>query len=62
MVTNTAALAAVTDGPDGILAGLGPGKLYVDMSTVSPEASRALAERVAERGRAACSTRRSRAA
>ena len=38
------------DGPDGILAGLGPGKVYVDMSTVSPAASRALAERVAETG------------
>jgi 3-hydroxyisobutyrate dehydrogenase-like beta-hydroxyacid dehydrogenase len=49
MVTNTGALAAVTEGPDGILAGLGPGKVYVDMSTVSPAASRALAERVAER-------------
>ena len=50
MVTNTGALAAVCEGPDGILAGLGPGKVYVDMSTVSPAASRALAERVAERG------------
>jgi 3-hydroxyisobutyrate dehydrogenase-like beta-hydroxyacid dehydrogenase len=52
MVTNTAALAAVTEGPDGILSGLGPGKVYVDMSTVSPGASRALAERVAGRGAA----------
>jgi 3-hydroxyisobutyrate dehydrogenase-like beta-hydroxyacid dehydrogenase len=50
MVTNTQALAAVTEGPDGVLAGLGPGKVYVEMSTVSPAASRALAERVAERG------------
>ena len=41
MVTNVAALAAVTEGPDGILAGLSPGKLYVEMSTVTPEASRA---------------------
>jgi 3-hydroxyisobutyrate dehydrogenase-like beta-hydroxyacid dehydrogenase len=46
MVTNTAAVQAVTDGPDGILAGLGPGKVYVDMSTASPENSRTLAERV----------------
>jgi 3-hydroxyisobutyrate dehydrogenase and related beta-hydroxyacid dehydrogenases len=37
---------AVTEGPDGILAGLAPGKVYVDMSTASPENSRALAERV----------------
>jgi 3-hydroxyisobutyrate dehydrogenase-like beta-hydroxyacid dehydrogenase len=50
MVTNTAALRAVVDGPDGVLAGLGPGKLYVDMSTVSPAESRDLAGRVAERG------------
>src|SRR5664279_502243 len=35
MVMDTAALAAVTQGPDGIVAGLGPGKIYVDMSTVS---------------------------
>jgi 3-hydroxyisobutyrate dehydrogenase-like beta-hydroxyacid dehydrogenase len=46
MVTDVAALAAVTDGPDGVLAGLGTGKIYVDMSSVSPSASRALAERV----------------
>jgi 3-hydroxyisobutyrate dehydrogenase-like beta-hydroxyacid dehydrogenase len=50
MVTNTAAVKAVTDGPDGILAGLAPGKVYVDMSTASPENSRALAARVAELG------------
>ena len=47
MVTNTAALAAVTQGPDGLLAGLGPGKVYVDMSTVSPAYSRELACQVA---------------
>lgn len=50
MVTNAAALEAVTEGPDGILAGLGPGKVYVDMTTGTPEASRALADRVAELG------------
>jgi 3-hydroxyisobutyrate dehydrogenase-like beta-hydroxyacid dehydrogenase len=50
MVTDTAALHAVTGGPDGILAGLGPGKIYVDMSTLSPAASRALAAQAAERG------------
>jgi 3-hydroxyisobutyrate dehydrogenase-like beta-hydroxyacid dehydrogenase len=50
MVTDTSALHAVTEGPEGLLAGLGPGKIYVDMSTVSPAASRALAARVAERG------------
>src|SRR6202165_1272031 len=50
MVTNAAALAAVTDGPDGLLAGIGPGKFQIDMSTVSPEASRALAAKVREKG------------
>lgn len=50
MVTNTAALKAVTEGPDGILAGLGSGKIYVDMSTVSPAASRDLAARVSAKG------------
>ncbi len=50
MVTNTAALEAVTLGPDGILAGLRPGRVYVDMSTVSPTKSRSLAQQVAERG------------
>ena len=50
MVTNAAALAAVTDGPDGLLAGLSAGKYHIDMSTVSPEVSRALAARVRENG------------
>jgi 3-hydroxyisobutyrate dehydrogenase-like beta-hydroxyacid dehydrogenase len=50
MVTNTAALDAVTDGAEGILAGLSPGKIYIDMSTVSPAASRALAARVKSKG------------
>jgi 3-hydroxyisobutyrate dehydrogenase-like beta-hydroxyacid dehydrogenase len=48
MVTNTAAVQAVTEGPDGILAGLSRGKVYVDMSTASPDNSRAIAARVAE--------------
>jgi 3-hydroxyisobutyrate dehydrogenase-like beta-hydroxyacid dehydrogenase len=48
MVTNTAAVRAVTEGPDGILAGLGPGKTYIDMSTASPGNTRVLAERIAE--------------
>ena len=52
MVTNTKALKAITEGPDGILAALGPGKVYVDMTTGSPGESRALAERVAATGAA----------
>jgi 3-hydroxyisobutyrate dehydrogenase-like beta-hydroxyacid dehydrogenase len=50
MVTDTAAVHAVTGGSKGIVAGLGPGKLYIDMSTISPAASRALAEQVTEMG------------
>jgi 3-hydroxyisobutyrate dehydrogenase-like beta-hydroxyacid dehydrogenase len=50
MVTDDAALAAITRGPDGILAGLRPGTLYVEMSTVSPQASRELAARVRSAG------------
>jgi 3-hydroxyisobutyrate dehydrogenase-like beta-hydroxyacid dehydrogenase len=50
MVTDPAALEAVTEGPDGILAGLRPGAVLIDMSTVSPQASRALAEKVARAG------------
>ncbi len=50
MVTNTAALHAIALGEEGILAGLSAGKVYVDMSTVSPQASRELAQQVAARG------------
>jgi 3-hydroxyisobutyrate dehydrogenase-like beta-hydroxyacid dehydrogenase len=46
MVTNTEALKAVALGPAGLLAGLGPGKIYIDMSTVSPAASREIAAQV----------------
>ena len=37
---------------DGILAGIGEGKVWVDMSTVSPQVSRRVAEQVRERGAA----------
>ena len=50
MVTNSAAIHSITEGPDGALAGLGPGKLLIDMSTISPEASRALAAKVRAKG------------
>jgi 3-hydroxyisobutyrate dehydrogenase-like beta-hydroxyacid dehydrogenase len=50
MVTNTTALQAVTTGDNGILAGLVPGKVLVDMSTVSPDASRELAAKVRAKG------------
>ena len=50
MVTNASAIHSITEGPDGILAGLGPGKILIDMSTVSPAVSRALAAKVREKG------------
>lgn len=50
MVSNTAALQAVMDGPHGVLSGLRPGRIVVDMSTVSPLASRAVAARVEAQG------------
>jgi 3-hydroxyisobutyrate dehydrogenase-like beta-hydroxyacid dehydrogenase len=50
MVTNSAAIHSITEGPDGALAGLGPGKVLIDMSTISPEASRELAAKVRAKG------------
>ena len=50
MVTNSAALGAIVDGPDGMLAGLSAGKVLVDISTVSPAFSRSVAARVREKG------------
>jgi 3-hydroxyisobutyrate dehydrogenase-like beta-hydroxyacid dehydrogenase len=49
-VTDTAALDAITAGPDGILAGLRPGSVWVDTSIVSPARSREIAGLVRERG------------
>jgi 3-hydroxyisobutyrate dehydrogenase len=49
---NDAILESVAAGPDGILAGLSEPKIWVDMSTVSPRASRELAERVRAAGAA----------
>lgn len=50
MVTNSAAVQEVFDGPDGILAGAKAGKLFIDMSTVSPAVSRKLADAVRAKG------------
>jgi 3-hydroxyisobutyrate dehydrogenase-like beta-hydroxyacid dehydrogenase len=50
MVSDTAALSLIAEGPDGILAGLAPGKIYVDMSTVSPRLTRELAAKVTATG------------
>ena len=50
MVTDDAALRAVTLGPDGAIAGLRAGAVLVEMSTVSPVAVRELAAPAAARG------------
>ena len=50
MVTDTAALSSLTQGDKGILSGLSAGKIYVDMSTVSPRLIRELAGQAAAVG------------
>jgi 3-hydroxyisobutyrate dehydrogenase-like beta-hydroxyacid dehydrogenase len=47
---NDDVLESVASGPDGILAGITAPKVWVDMSTVSPRASRELAKQVKEHG------------
>jgi 3-hydroxyisobutyrate dehydrogenase-like beta-hydroxyacid dehydrogenase len=46
MLSDGKALKAVVDGPDGVLAALGPGKTLVDMSTISPATNREVLEQV----------------
>jgi 3-hydroxyisobutyrate dehydrogenase-like beta-hydroxyacid dehydrogenase len=50
MLTNTAAIVATADGEDGVLAGVRPGTVWADISTIAPDVSVALAERVRETG------------
>jgi 3-hydroxyisobutyrate dehydrogenase-like beta-hydroxyacid dehydrogenase len=50
MVTHGGALVSITEGPDGLLAGIGKGQTFIDMSTVSPAVSRALADKVRAKG------------
>jgi 3-hydroxyisobutyrate dehydrogenase-like beta-hydroxyacid dehydrogenase len=50
MVTNSGALEAIAEGPDGMLGSLTAGKILVDMSTVSPEVSRSIAAKVRQKG------------
>jgi 3-hydroxyisobutyrate dehydrogenase-like beta-hydroxyacid dehydrogenase len=50
MVTNSAALTAIMEGPNGVLAGLSAGKIFSDISTVSPSVSRSFAAKVREKG------------
>lgn len=50
MLTDSAALEEVVAGPGGVLAGIAPGKIFIDMSTVSPAISRELADQVRAKG------------
>jgi len=50
IVTDAAAVRAVALGPDGVIAGLKAGGIYIDMSTIAPEASRAVSAEFAQRG------------
>jgi len=50
MVTNSAALEEIASGDKGVLAGLASGKIWVDMSTVSPELSKTIADAAREKG------------
>jgi 3-hydroxyisobutyrate dehydrogenase-like beta-hydroxyacid dehydrogenase len=50
MLTNTAAVEAIAGGPDGVLAGLSEDMVWADISTIAPDASVAMAERVRAAG------------
>ena len=43
IVTDAAAVREIALGPDGVIAGLKPPGIYVDMSTIAPDVSRAVA-------------------
>ena len=49
-VSDTPDVEAVIDGPNGVIAGMRPGTLVIDMSTISPQATVALAGRIAAKG------------
>lgn len=50
IVTDAAAVEAVALGPDGVVSGLRTGGIFIDMSTIQPEASRAIAAAFAKAG------------
>ncbi len=50
MVSNTPDVESVLFATDGVAAGLSAGKLVIDMSSISPLATRQFAERIAARG------------
>jgi 3-hydroxyisobutyrate dehydrogenase-like beta-hydroxyacid dehydrogenase len=50
IVTDGAAVKKIALGEDGVLAGMKPGAVYVDMGTIAPDVTRAVAAAFAERG------------
>ncbi len=50
IVTDAAAVRSVALGEDGIAAGLKPGGVYIDMSTIAPDASRTISAEFARQG------------
>ena len=50
IVTDATAVRSVALGASGIIAGLGAGGVYLDMSTIAPDASRAIAAEFARAG------------
>src|SRR5260221_1236670 len=52
MLTDARAVDAVYDGPQGLLSGDVKGKLFIDMSTVTPETTKKLAARLRAKGAA----------
>ena len=50
IVSDTPDVEAILFGPDGVASGARPGSLVVDMSTISPSATRDFAVRLGERG------------
>ncbi|HQQ77683.1 MAG TPA: NAD(P)-dependent oxidoreductase [Thermoanaerobaculia bacterium] len=54
MLSDPAAVEAVASGPDGLIAGLAPGALWLDFSTVTPAASRSFDARAREKGARFC--------
>jgi 3-hydroxyisobutyrate dehydrogenase-like beta-hydroxyacid dehydrogenase len=50
ILTDARALEEVVCGPDGVLEGIRPGSILADMSTISPDSSRSIADRVTGTG------------
>lgn len=54
MLADPAAMDAVASGPDGLVAGLSPGSVWLDFSTVAPADSRRYASQAHGRGASFC--------